>query len=246
MHVLLTRAQADGEDMKAQLSAAGIAVSSAPLLSIRFEDIRPDEFAGASGAIATSRNGLRALSKSKALSPAMALPIFTVGPATSAMARDLGFQSIHQGPGAASDLVPVITAQKSYLGPGPLVHLAGDVQAFDLKSALGPAGVPVRQVAAYAVTEARGLAPGIKSGLERGQFNAVVLMSPRTARVWNRLTHLSGKTVDLGRLTHVCLSQAVADALQRHPGLNIAIAEKPNGEEILSLIRRLAAGAGTG
>ena len=76
------------------------------------------------------------------------LPIFTVGPATAALARELGFEQIIAGEGSASDLVPLIADSK--IGEaGPLVHVAGEELAFDLAAELAARGVEVRKVTAY-------------------------------------------------------------------------------------------------
>ena len=232
--------------MKARLEAFGITVSLAPLLSIAFEPIDRQALAGVSGIIATSRNGLRALQRSQALKPALDLPIFTVGPETAALAQAMGFTAITEGPGTASGLADVIAMRAMEFAGRPLAHLAGDTLAFDPGGALAKHGTAVRQIPAYRAEGIAVLPKAVLSELAAGQINAVVLMSPRTARIWCGLVKKTGLEGDLGNLTHVCLSQAVADGLLLRPSPKMAIAGAPNGREILSLIRRLAAGAETG
>ena len=110
MHVLITRPERDAADLKSRIEALGCTVTLAPLLEIELGDVAADAFTGASGMIATSRNGLRALAKSPALHAAKKLPVFVVGPATAQLARDLGFQTVIEGEGTAAGLVPLITA----------------------------------------------------------------------------------------------------------------------------------------
>ena len=245
MHVLITRAEDDAGDMKARLEGFGLTVSLAPLQSIAFEPINADALAGAAGIIATSRNGLRALHGAPALKAAHALPVFAVGPATAALAREMGFSSVVEGAGTASSLVPVITAKAAEFGGRHLLHFAGDTLAFDLAGALAGRGITVRTIPAYRASEISLLPETVQSQLALGQIDAVVLMSPRTARIWSALAKKTGIEGHLGHLTHVCLSPAVADGLQLRPSPEIVIAGAPNGQEIVSLIRRLAAGART-
>ena len=246
MHVLITRAEDDAVDLKARLEGFGVTVSVAPLLSIAFEPIEAETLATAAGLIATSSNGLRALHNSPALRAALVLPVFAVGPATAALAREMGFSNIVEGPGTASGLVPVIIAKAADLGGRPLVYLAGETLAFDLAGALAGHGINVRQIPSYRAREISLLPETVQSQLALGQIDAVVLMSPRTARIWSGLAKKSGIERDLRHLTHVCLSPSVADRLQLRPSPEIVVAARPNGHEIVSLIRRLAAGAGTG
>lgn len=254
MRVLVTRAENDAADMATSLEQLGVEVFVSPLLSVVYEDIAPETLSNAGGLIATSRNGLKALAWSMArdqastptLAKVLERPIFTVGPATSALARDLGFLNIIEGPGTAAGLVPVILARKAAVGSCPLVHLAGDTLAFDLKGALGAQEIAVDQVSAYRMDEAASLSEGVKTALSNGGIDGVVLMSPRTAEVWTRLVKMSGLETKMSNLTHVCLSGAVVQRVRFQPTPKIALAAMPNAQEILSLIRRLAADAGTG
>jgi uroporphyrinogen-III synthase len=254
MRVLITRAENDAAEMTTSLDQLGIHVTVAPLLSVVFEDIALVTLTNAGSLIVTSRNGLKSLARSmmkagaQAGAPCQMLerPIFTVGPATSALARDLGFLNIIEGPGSAAGLVPVILARKAEIGSRPLVHVAGDTLAFDLKGALGAHDIAVDQVSAYRIDEAATLPAGVITALSGHELDAVVLMSPRTAGVWTRLVNAAGLETNVSNLTHVCLSEAVAQRVQIQPPPKIALAAMPNGQEILSLIRRLAADAGTG
>ena len=246
MRVLVTRTESDAADMKVRLEQLGLSVSLAPLLSVAFETIAPDALLHAGGLIATSRNGLRALARSKALPRALGLPLFAVGPATAALGRELGFTTVVEGPGTASGLAPVIEGWKSSLGSAPLVQLAGDKLAFDLQAALAPKGVTFKLIPSYRIEDAAALPLPVQGELAHHQIGAVILMSPRSAQIWARLVKTAVLEGHLSTLTHVCLSKAVADGLQGLPSPKIAVAARPTEPEILSLMRRLAAGAGTG
>ncbi len=107
---------------------------SRPFLTVEFCDA-PLELGGAQGLIVTSRNALRALAAHRELDQALKLPLFAVGDATARAARELGFARVTAGPGTGVALAELISSE---LNPdrGPLVHLAGETLAFDLKSAL--------------------------------------------------------------------------------------------------------------
>lgn len=242
MRVLITRPEPDASELAAQLRALGVDTALAPLLSIAFQEIEPCALAGASAIVATSRNGLQALSRSKALNAARKLPVFTVGPATSAIAREMGFAEVITGPGTASALAATIPEHLAKLGEGLLVHLAGDRLAFDMSAALARSNIVLKVIPAYRTEPIKELPKAVVDGLGARDFDAVILMSPRTAEVWQRLIEQAGFASRLGQLTHVCLSAAVADKLQILSKPKIVVAQEPNGQELVSLIARLAAG----
>ncbi len=241
MHVLVTRPESDAEDLSARLEALGVKVSTAALIEIAFETIPAGTLIKATGLIVTSRNGLRALARSGALTEARAKPLFAVSTATADLARDLGFTDVRVGPGTASGLVPVILAASADLGDGPLIHLAGDHLAFDLKGTLADNAVDVTLVLAYRSIAASALPGDIQKALAAGALDAIILMSPRTARLWGQLAAAAGLEKNSRNLTYVCLSSAVAEAGQLPRQAKIVTADTPSSLEIVALIGRLAA-----
>jgi uroporphyrinogen-III synthase len=245
MRVLITRPEHDAADLKSRIEALGCEVTVAPLLEIVFKEIPADALKDAIGVIATSRNGLKALAASPALASARSLPLFAVGPATEALARELGFATVIIGAGTAAGLVPVL---EKYAGVNakPFVHLSGDHQAFDLSAALKPRSIPLRRVEAYQSVAAKTLAAQVTHLLKRKELDAVILMSPRTARVWADLVRALPDKPDLTQVTHVCLSPAVAQALQPLAPVRTEISAAPNAIEIVALVYRLARSSKTG
>jgi uroporphyrinogen-III synthase len=239
MHVLVTRSEADAAEIKAALEALGHEVTVEPLLAIETMPIDAGAFEGARGVIATSRNGLRALAESVALAQAAKLPIFTVGPATSDLARELGFQRIIAGEGAASDLIPLILGCEPG-AQGPLVHVAGEEVAFDLAAELERRGIEVRKVTAYRTTAAPSLSPQAAQAIARGSLDAVILMSPRTAAIFAALVGKAGLSEPAGRLAYVCLSANVAAALKGLAPGHVNIAVRPDSSAILDAVGRVA------
>ena len=245
MHVLITRPERDAADLKSRIEALGCEVTVAPLLDIQFCVIALDAFDGASGLIATSRNGLKALAKSPALTHARALPVFVVGPATAGLARELGFKVVHEGAGTAADLVPIISRNAAHAGER-LIHLAGDHLAFDLAGTLKSAGIESLSIEVYRSIAATSLAEPVQNLLTAGKLDAVVLMSPRSAQIWAGIVGSLAEQPVLKQLLHICLSDAVARALQTIQPVRVEIAASPNSNEIIALVYRLAGTGKTG
>ena len=63
------------------------------------------------------------------------LLLFAVGKATGELARAIGFISVYEGSGGSDHLAPMI---KDHCAPqaGPILHLAGDVVAGNIKEEL--------------------------------------------------------------------------------------------------------------
>lgn len=241
MHVLITRPEGDGETLKERIEQLGCRATLAPLVNIVFETIPLSALRGATALIATSRNALRALAASPALHAAVALPLYTVGPGTTAIARELGFNDVREGPGTGAELVPMLTADGRTKG-GSFVHLAGNVLAFDLKTALAGQGINIKTVPAYRTVAVENLSPAVTEALRNRDIDAVILMSPKTTEAWLRLAAEVLVPAALSGMNHLCLSEAVAKALKAQLAAgNIYVAARPNLEEMLALVKRLAA-----
>lgn len=234
MHVLVTRPEADAAELKDKLEAMGHTVSACPLLTIAY-DTPPLDLRGIQALIVTSRNGLQGLSRLSAFASARALPLLAVGPGTAALARDLGFSSIIEGPGRAQDLVPLIAASLEPDG-GPLLHVSGDKVAFDLAGALAAQGFEVRREIVYRSVAATALDQKVADAIKAGTADAVILMSPRTANVFVDLVAAAGLTAEARQLRFYCLSTAVADTLAPLGASKVKVARSPNSEEMLAAL----------
>lgn len=239
MHVLITRPEPDARELKDALEALGHAVRVEPLLVIEPLPIAADAFADAQAILVTSRNGLRALAASPALSGALKLPLFAVGSGTSELARSLGFQRVIAGTGGARDLVPLI-ATNTDRAKGPLVHVGAETLAFDLVGALSAQGIAARKLTAYRALAVASLSVQTEQQILSGAIDAVLLMSPRTAAIFAQLVATTGLTESVRRVTCVCLSKAVADALGGLSPARIEIATEPNSSAMLAAVAQVA------
>lgn len=241
MHILVTRPEPEGSRMKAQLEAAGHEVTLDALLQIEPLTVDPADFDGAQALIATSRNALRALAPGPSLDAALRLPVFTVGPGTAELARALGFERVVAGTGAARDLVALIAGEADP-AEGPLVHIAGEVTAFDIAAALAVQGFEVRTLTAYRAVAAASLNEATARSIADSTLDAVILMSPRSANIFAQLVADRGLEGDARRLVFLCLSQAVADSVQCLVPARVEIAEAPNAAAMLAAVGRVASG----
>lgn len=186
MRVLVTRPEPDASRQAEMLSARGHEPVVAPLLSIEYLDDATLDLAGAQALIVTSRNALRALAAHKQLDEALRVPVLAVGDATAHAAQELGFREVTIGLGTGAALAGLI---KQELEPkeGPLLYLTGDVIAYDLAAALEAHGFAVRKTLLYRGVPVSALPSEALAMLKDGRIDAVILMSPRTARVFMEL-----------------------------------------------------------
>ncbi|MGH6866670.1 MAG: uroporphyrinogen-III synthase [Methyloceanibacter sp.] len=234
MRILVTRPEPDASQQAERLAALGHEPVLAPLLEIEFLPDVKVNLEGVQGLIATSRNALRALAPHPARAEAQMLPLLAVGEATAAAATELGFTDVTIGPGTGEALAALIRVDASP-DDGELLHLAGDAVAFDLKSALRELGFTVRQTVLYKAVPANGFQEEARAMLEGGRLDGVILMSPRTARIFAALLGQQGVVSKGSGLVCYCLSQAVAEAVIPL-GFETRIAVHPSEEEVLALL----------
>lgn len=240
MRLLVTRPEPDAMKLAGRLQDIGLEATVEPLLRVSYEDGDAVELDGVAALIATSRHGLRALMGNPVLAAARHVPVFTVGRATAREARRMGFERVLVGPGTAAELVPAIAATLDS-SEGLLVHLAGEALAVSLKGDLEQLGFRVLQPAVYRVEAAQALSSSTIDQLNDGDIEGVILMSPRTARVYAGLIQRHRLTLASQRLVHFCLSRAVANGLAPLDDIPVAIPDRPTLEALLAEIELTAA-----
>jgi uroporphyrinogen-III synthase len=239
MRLLVTRPLPDARRQADALAALGHTALLAPLLAVEFVPEVKLPLAGAQALIVTSRNALRALSTHPQHDRAISLPLVTVGEATAREAERLGFSAVTAGGGTAPSLVGLIRARFDPAS-GPLVHLAGETLAFDLKGALEAEGFAVRRPVLYRAVAAGTLPDPAIAALAAGSLDGVILMSPRTAAIFMALLHKHEALTEARRLRCYCLSPSVAEAVAPLKAL-VRVPGAPREEDILALISADAA-----
>jgi uroporphyrinogen-III synthase len=230
--VLITRPEEDAAPLAEALAARGHRVLIEPLLRIERADPPPALDGAAQALLFTSANGVRAFA---ALSSDRRTPACCVGDATARAARDAGFATVLSAGGDVASLAALAAAR---LRPenGPLLHVAGSVVAGDLAGALEAVGFTVRRAVAYRAETAAALTPPTRAALAAGEVDAVLLFSPRTARTFARLVREASLETTLARVSFLCLSRAVADALAPLPHGRLLVAAEPTQEALIALL----------
>lgn len=229
--LLIPRPEAQAKDFAAAVERAmpgAWAITIAPLMEIRFRP-GPVPLRGDTVLVFTSANGVAAFC---AASKARGLQAICVGPRTTAAARRAGFDA-RQGGADAAELVARLAAAP----PGArYLHVRGAHAAHDIAGALRGAGHDADRIVLYDQA-AIGLPDPVRAALAAGGFGAVTLFSPRSADLLGAgLGHdgLAEKTMLL------CLSSAVATRARRFHRGPAPVAETPDAEGMLALLRRLA------
>src|SRR5436853_3743583 len=88
MRALVTRPRAESADLAELLAARGIDAVIEPLLDIRYRGGPAPDLTGVQAILCTSANGVRALAR---LTDERGVPLFAVGDASAARARNDGF-----------------------------------------------------------------------------------------------------------------------------------------------------------
>jgi uroporphyrinogen-III synthase len=227
--VLVTRAMPEAEETAAMLRAAGHEPVRLPL---RFVEEIPASWSrfAPDALIATSRNAFRF----ELPEAWRGLPVFCVGARTAEAARNAGFPAVSNAEGDAAALARMILANvpKDWR----LLYLAGEPRREELETRLGEAGSGLDVVPRYRMRRRDIARPEVEQALSG--CDAVLHFSAESARAFRDLVARCGLD-DLARSSRqICLSQAVATALQagREPMPMVAVADAPEAEALLALI----------
>lgn len=238
--VLITRPAEDAEPLARLLRTDGIAAMIEPLLEIRVLAGPPPALAGVQALLITSANGIRAFA---ARSSERGVPVFAVGDASAAAARDAGFARIES---AAGDVDALARLVRSRLDPrqGALLHIAAAEVAGALGQTLGDAGFTYHRAVLYRAKTVDRLSQPTRAALAHGRIAAVLLYSPRTAAALVRLVREAGLIEHCANVHALCLSAAVARAAQALRWRCVHIAEKPEQDALIALTRRCRSAEG--
>jgi uroporphyrinogen-III synthase len=235
LRVLITRPRARAEALARRLEAAGDRVLIEPLLTIEPVAGAVPDLGGVQAIVLTSAHGVAAVTAS-----ARRLRLFAVGAATAAAARQAGCEAVMSAEGAGAELAHLI-ARHCRPEDGALLHLSGAEIRPEPAAALRAAGFTVRREVVYRAVPAPALSPPTLAALRRRALDAVLLLSPRTARIAVDLVRAHGLEESLGTVAAVCLSAAVAQPCRAISWSAIHLAARPTVAallEVLEAVRR--------
>jgi len=233
MRIVITRPRDDAEPFARAVMALGHDAVIEPLLDIVYPAGAPLDLKGVQAILLTSANGARAAALRTTVRD---VAVIAVGPATAAAARAAGFVQVSESTGEGVEALAAFVRAKLRADAGALVHPTGSVAAGDLAGALGPHGFTVRRETIYEARAVDHLSGAVVAELSAGLIDAVVFFSPRTAGIFAELAGEEELEGACGRVTAICLSQAVASALEPLGFAGVKIAQNPSAEAMLALI----------
>ncbi|MGO4572708.1 uroporphyrinogen-III synthase [Microvirga sp. 2TAF3] len=223
--VLLTRPQAQSEELGAILKACGVEWLGEPLLKIVPVpwDIRV--LAGRAAILLTSANASRELLRVPGIPRDM--PIFAVGPGTAAPLCAAGFSNVRAAGGTALDLIAHVCRHADPQA-GRLLYLSGLDITLDIAAGLAPARFSVDRVVVYKACAVERLSAGVMRELSQNKVDAAIFMSARTAAVFCSLVIGSGIVDSCASMTAIAISRKVGEALRPASFQRVAIASSPS------------------
>ncbi|HJS32954.1 MAG TPA: uroporphyrinogen-III synthase [Alphaproteobacteria bacterium] len=239
MRALVTRPRADAEALAAKLASLGHDAVLAPVFDIILAPSPELPLDGAQALLFTSANGVRAFIRA---SERRDLPVFAVGAATAATARELGFASVDSADGDVADLARLVAARLKPDG-GHVLHVAGSEVAGDLAAALAASGFDASRAVLYRAEPRAALSEECLAALRAGKIDAALFFSPRTAAAFVRLAREGGVENALARVVAIGLSPAVVAALGDSIWSARLAAARPDEAALLDALADHAAGS---
>ena len=196
MRVIVTRARGDAARTAAALRARGHEPLFSPVLEIVATGaaIHPGP---AQALIATSAHAFEFLPQADAAGLAH-LSLFVVGARTAKAARDAGLAPPRVIAASALDLAQQVAL--ALPGPAHLLYLAGHDRKSDLEAALHAQGHVIEVTETYEARAVETLSLETAQALARGEADAVLHFSRRSARLASQAAGLR----------HVCISRDAA------------------------------------
>lgn len=229
MNIIITRPEEDGSPLKAKLEAMGHRVILMPLLRIVPRTRAFIRKLPYQAVVATSANGIRAITGHPELK---SIRMLTVGPQSLKAAKDAGFLKAEAYGG---DLEGLVAHIRKALPPsaGPILYLSGNETAGDLEGQLTKAGYECWRSIVYDAVQAKDPGPA-EAALREGKADAVLLYSPRSARIWCKIMWDAGLAEEAASTHYYCLSRNVAATLPKT--WSRTVAKSPDEAALLALL----------
>lgn len=240
---LVTRPLEDAGPVVVALRRRGIECMVEPMLRIVPLPAPAIDLDGVQGLVVTSANGARAFA---AACRRRDLPVYAVGDASAAAARELGFSPVESADGDVAGLADLV-ARHAAPGAGALFHPAGRVSAGDLSGRLQALGFSLRRSRLYEARPIHAFSAPLQAALaalrDGGEaapaavgLRWVLFFSPRTAATFVSLSETAGLADACRRLIALCLSGNVAAAARAIEWRAVAVAARPEQEALLALL----------
>lgn len=229
--ILITRPIEDAEALIRLMRERDIETALDPIVRIVPVELAAPDLAGVQALLFTSSNGVRRFA---GLTPERGLPVFAVGDATANAARAAGFQTVESAGGDGHDLM-ALAAERLDPAKGRLLHPSGEAVAGDLAGDLRAKGFTVDRLVLYRADPVKSFSNHTVNALGGGLIDAVMLFSPRHAKIFTDLVKKAKLTKAMGQVVAICLSPAVAEAAAL-PFKEKRVAAKPDQASLIALL----------
>ncbi len=182
--------------------------------------------------VAASPNAFTML-EARSLAGLAGLPAMLVGSRSAELAQALGLRPSRPVYRTARELAAGLKAQPP---PGPILYLAGRDRRPEIETALRRSGRAFRLVEVYAARIVAALPAAARAALGRGEIDAVLHYSARSARAYLALADREGLLAQAVQPLQLCLSPAVAQALTVAGAKRVKIAASPEETQLLALL----------
>ena len=232
MRYLITRPEEDAAPLAEAVRALGHdAMIDSMLLINAFDDVLLDTD-GVQALLFTSANGVRAFAD---ISLNRRVPVYTVGEASAAIAREMGFRKVFAAAGDVAALARLVS-ESLKAEEGILMHVSGTVVARELKDLLQKDSFNVFRVRLYESEPVTRLSEQTIAHFSKGEMDGVLFYSPRTAQIFTDLVIENRLTEACRHVRALCLSEAVAEVADKLPWRTVKVATAPSQDAMLSLL----------
>ncbi|HEX7873883.1 MAG TPA: uroporphyrinogen-III synthase [Sphingobium sp.] len=220
--VLVLRPEPGASRTAKALREAGFLPILYPLYEIEPVDWTPPDPAGIDAILITSANAVR--QAGPGMARFLSKPLFAVGAATAAAARQAGFLSVTVGGGDIPSTVPMVVAS----GHRRILHLSGtEIREFD------PAGLSILRLPVYRAAP-YGTAEGLRRIVPRDRGAYAMVHSPRAGVRLSELVEARERQ----RITIIAISIAASQACGRGWRDRVAVGS-PTGEAMVAGLQML-------
>ena len=229
--ILITRPEPGAGETAVRIAALGFEPLIAPCLTIEPVMSRLPPAHAVTALLATSGHALP-----PCLPSFRDILLFTVGDATAARARALGFARVVSAAGDAAALAALV-ARDLHPNEGALLLACGQGQGMVLALALRQSGFRVLRRVVYRSCSVKKLPDAASAALRGRQAKAALFFSADTARTFVRLIRRAGLGETVRTVDALAIGAAAGVALQALPWRRIGVAAKPTQDAMLALLR---------
>ncbi len=229
--ILITRPIEDAKKIEADIIKMGHKAFIEPLLEIKPHQVSIEDLNAYSGLIFTSRNAVRVFTQ---LSAIRDIPIYVVGENTRKSARTMGFSKVILAGDTVRELTNALPAGHYWHGRGQDVTMS-ITQAFEHNY-----NVIIEEKILYHAEKHSKFSDECFRHIKNQDFDEILFFSARTAEAfvacYRRDFNAERALEGLKQTKALCLSSSMIKCLSEIKWQDIAVADKPNRQSLLTLI----------